>query len=47
VLALLRTFAFLFNWLTMIFGALLFHPLKYLKFFKISKVQVEVDKLTI
>ncbi|MBI2356101.1 MAG: hypothetical protein HYV13_02765 [Candidatus Doudnabacteria bacterium] len=47
VMALLRTFAFLFNWLAIFVSWLLFKILLAVKFFRISKVTVEVDKLEI
>lgn len=47
VIALLRGFAFVFYWLGIGVSWFLFRILLALKFFKISKVQIEVDKLEI
>ncbi|HEV8601669.1 MAG TPA: hypothetical protein VGQ87_03705 [Patescibacteria group bacterium] len=47
ILGLLRTFAFLFDYLTLFVCWILFRILQGVKFFKITKVQIEVDKLEI
>jgi len=47
VLALLRTLTFVLHWLAMLVGWLLFKVLVAVNFFRISKVQVEVEKLEI
>ncbi len=47
VVALIRTFGFVFQWLTLLVTWLLFKVLLYSEFFKITKVPVEVDKLEI
>lgn len=47
VVALLRTFAFIFNWVAIFVSWLIFKVLLAIKFFRISKVTVEVDKLEI
>lgn len=46
LLALLRSFAFLFRWVTIFITWVLFRILLSVKFFKIEKVAVEVSKLT-
>ncbi|OGE88983.1 MAG: hypothetical protein A3J07_04770 [Candidatus Doudnabacteria bacterium RIFCSPLOWO2_02_FULL_49_13] len=47
IVALLRTVAFIFIWLTSLIVWLLFRVLLLVKFFRIEKVQVEVNKLQI
>ncbi len=47
VFGLLRTFAFIFNWLTIFVSWLLFRILYMVNFFKLTKAVVEVDKLDI
>lgn len=47
IIALLRTFAFLFRWLTILVTWLFFRLMLAAKFFKIEKVPVEVNKLVI
>lgn len=47
ILGLLRTFAFVFRWLTLFIIWLLFRILLWTKFFKIEMVPVEVKKLSI
>lgn len=47
IIALLRMFAFLFNLSAIFVSWLMFKILRLVKFFRISKVQVEVDKLEI
>ena len=47
MIALLRTFAFLFRWLTVFLTWIWFRFLLRVKFFKIEKVPVEVNKLVI
>jgi len=47
VFGLLRTFAFIFNWLAIFVSWMLFRILYMLNFFKLSKTVVEVDKLDI
>jgi hypothetical protein len=47
IVGLLRTFAFIFNYLAIFVSWLLFKILSALNFFKIVKVQVEVDKLEV
>ena len=47
IVILLRSAAFLFVWLASIVSWILFRLLLALRFFRISKVQVEVDKLSI
>jgi len=47
VTALLWTFAFLVRWLAMLVGWLIFRLLLLVGFFKIEKVQVEVEKLIV
>lgn len=45
ILALLRTFAFVFNWLTLLFAWLMYRLLLSLRFFRLEKVAIEVQKL--
>jgi len=45
--ALLRTLAFVFVWVTYALGSIIFRLLKLFGFFRITKVQVEVNKLEI
>jgi hypothetical protein len=47
IIGLLRTFAFIFDWLTLFFAWLLFRILLALRFFRIGKAQVEVDQLEV
>lgn len=47
VFSLLRTVAFVFVWLTMFLSWLIFRFLLLVKFFRIEKVQVEINKLQI
>jgi len=47
VTALLWTFAFLVRWASMIFGLIIYRILLAVGFFKIEKVQVEVEKLMV
>lgn len=47
ILALLRTFAFVFYWLTLLVCWVLFQLLRKIGFFRISKVAIEVEKLEI
>jgi hypothetical protein len=47
IIGLLRTFAFIFNWLTVFFAWFFFRILLALKFFRIGKAHVEVDQLEV
>jgi ABC-type transport system involved in cytochrome bd biosynthesis fused ATPase/permease subunit len=47
ITGLLLTFAFLLNWATQIVCWLLFKLLLAIKFFKLTKVQIEVEKLDV
>lgn len=47
ILALLRTFAFVFHWLIIFVGWLIFKLLVAVRFFKLDKQMVEVEKLTV
>ncbi len=47
IFGLLRTFAFIFNWTTIFFSWLLFSIMLKLRFFRIGKATVEVDRLEV
>lgn len=47
ILALLRTFTFLFRWIVVLFTWVVFRLLYICKFFSIRKVQVEIDQLEV
>ena len=47
ILGLLRTFAFVFRWITLGLTWLIFKLLLRLKFFRLTKVPIEVEKLEI
>jgi hypothetical protein len=47
ILALLRMFAFVFNWLVLLLGWIMFRLLLALNFLKITKASVEVDRLNV